>query len=66
MCLDGNSVGRKIPLLSLITKSRNVVNLLMYRFSLNINTGEEGGREYGVLLGNRLSVDIFQSQEVLI
>lgn len=45
MCLDGNSVGKKIPLLSLITKSRNVVNLLMYRFSLNINTDKEGGGE---------------------
>lgn len=66
MCFDDNALGKKFPMLSLITKSSNVVNLLMYRFSFNVNTGKEGGGECGVLLGNRLSVDIIQSLEVLI
>lgn len=43
MCFADDSLGTKFPMLSLITKSRNPVNLLMYRFSFNVKTGKEGG-----------------------
>lgn len=46
---DDNSLGEKFPMSSLITKSRNPVNLLMYRFPFNVNAGKEGGRQCGVL-----------------